>query len=36
MIVCNFNIVSVSLAPTEADTPLVINPNAVVSLTVSG
>jgi hypothetical protein len=35
MIVYNFNIVSVSFAPTEADTPLVIDPNAVLSLTVS-
>jgi len=35
MIVYNFNIVSVSLAPTEADTPLVIDPNAVLPLPVS-
>jgi len=36
MIVYNFNIVSVSFAPPETDTPLVINPNAVLSFTVSG
>jgi hypothetical protein len=35
MIVYDFNIVSVSIAPTEADTPLVIYPNAVLSLPVS-
>jgi hypothetical protein len=35
MIVYDFNIVSVPLAPTEADTPLVIDPNAVLSLPVS-
>jgi len=35
MIIYDFNIVSVSLAPTEADTPLVIDPNAVLSLPVS-
>jgi hypothetical protein len=36
MIVYDFNIVSVSLAPTEADTPLVVDPNAVLPLPVSG
>ena len=36
MIIYNFNIVSVSLAPTEADPPPVIDPNAVLSLPVSG
>jgi hypothetical protein len=35
MIVYDFNIVCVSLAPPEADTPLVIDPNAVLSLPVS-
>jgi hypothetical protein len=35
MIVYDFNIVSVPLTPTEADTPLVIDPNAVLSLPVS-
>ena len=35
MIVYDLNIVSVSLVPAEADTPLVIDPNAVLSLPVS-
>lgn len=36
MIVYDFNVVSVPLSPTEADAPLVIDPNAVLSLPVSG
>jgi hypothetical protein len=35
MIVYDFNIVCVSLAPTEADTPPVIDPNAALSFPVS-
>jgi hypothetical protein len=35
VIVYELNIVSVSLVPAEADTPLVIDPNAVLSLSIS-
>jgi len=34
MIVNDLNIVSVSLAPTETDPPLVVDPNAILPLPV--
>lgn len=35
MVIDDFNLVSVSLSPHKADTPLVIDPNAVLALPVA-
>jgi len=34
MVIDNFNLVSVAIAPNEAQTPLAIDPNAVLSFSV--
>jgi hypothetical protein len=36
MIVYDLDIVGISVAPTKADPPLVIDPNAVLSLSITG
>jgi hypothetical protein len=35
MIIYDLDIIGVSLTPTEADTPLVVDPNAIFSLPIS-
>jgi len=36
MIINDFNIMRIALAPTKTDPPLIINPNAVLASTFSG
>lgn len=35
MIIRNFNVIGVSLTPLKADTPLIINTNAVLTFTIA-
>lgn len=35
MIICNFNIIRIVVVPFKANPPLVINPNAVLTLSVT-
>jgi hypothetical protein len=36
VIIGEFNVVGVGIAPSEADSPLIVNPDAVFSLSISG
>jgi len=35
MVVCNLDIVSISITPSEANSPLLVNPNAVLALAIT-
>jgi hypothetical protein len=36
VVVCDLNVVSVSLAPTKADAPLIVDANTVLSFAIAG